>query len=276
LAEPGIDRPLTLPAAALWATALWLLEHVCFEVTEAARPGALTDIVSVSACVVLATSVIVFAMLRIHAPERSLRATLGVRAVGPLRLVLAVAAGAGLCPAMSTIDDLVAKRWPYDDAEAVANMQKLLASSTHLSLVLGVFVIIPLAREVFFRGVLFGELDRWAGGGGGTRKGGGGAVVAVVATTVLFTVYSLDWRSMPTALVLGLALGWLRARTGSLLAPVVAHLAFWAVEGIPILAGADPAADVVYPIRWVVGGAAIAVLALAALLPAGAPQPAQP
>jgi membrane protease YdiL (CAAX protease family) len=263
LAAPGRDRPLSLAAAALWATALWLLEHTCFEITESARPGAITDIVSISACVVLATSVLVFAMLRVHAPVESMRATLGVRPIGPLRLLLAAAAGAGLSPALSTLDDLVARRWPYDDTEALESMQKLLASSTHLGLVLGVFVVIPLAREVFFRGVLFGELSRDPVGRGGGNDGGS-AVVAFLATTVLFTVFSLDWRSMPSALVLGVSLGWLRLRTASLVAPVVAHLAFWSVQGIPILRGADPTADATYPARWIVGAAAVSVLALAA------------
>jgi membrane protease YdiL (CAAX protease family) len=242
-------------------------------VTEAARPGAITDIVNVSACVVLATSVIVFAMLRVHAPNKSLRATLGIRPVGLLRLVLSAAAGAGLCPALSTVDDLVAKRWPYDDPAALESMQKLLASSTRVGLVLGVFVVIPLAREVFFRGILFGELRRSDRDTRGADAAGGSAAVALVATALLFAVFSLDWRSMPTALVLGLSLGWLRARTGSLVAPAVAHLAFWSVEGIPILRGGDPAADVTYPVRWIVGGAVVAVLALAALLPSRAPEP---
>ena len=134
---------------------------------------------------------------------------------------------------------------------------------------LGVFVVIPLAREVFFRGILFGELRR-PRDARGAGDGAGSTVIAVVGSALLFAVFSLDWRSMPTALVLGLSLGWLRARTGSLVAPVVAHLAFWAVEGIPILRGADPAADVTYPLRWIVGGAVVTLLALAALLPARA------
>ena len=275
MAASGTDRPLSLPAAALWATALWLLEHIAFEVTEALRPGAITDIVNISACVVLATSLIVFAMVRVHAPEESLRATLGMRAVGPVSIVLAAALGVGLCPALSTVDDLVARRWPYDDPQSLESMNKLLASSTHLGLVLGVFVVIPLAREVFFRGLLFGELQRarGIGIGRGSAEGGGASstALALVATAVLFAVFSLDWRSMPTALVLGLVLGWLRARTGSLVAPAVAHLAFWSVEGIPILRGADPAADVTYPTRWIVGGArGIAARALARVARAGA------
>jgi membrane protease YdiL (CAAX protease family) len=88
---------------------------------------------------------------------------------------------------------------------------------------------------------------------------------AVVATSLLFTIFSLDWRSMPAALVLSFALGWLRARSGSVLAPVVAHFAFWSIQGIPILRGVDPAADVTYPTKWIAAGALLAVAGLVAI-----------
>lgn len=247
-------RPLGLQAATLWAVGLWLLEHVCLELTESLRPGAITDIVNVSSCVVLATSIVGFAVVRLHEPDRSLRATFGVRSLGPLRLLASAAAGVGLSPALSTLDDLVSKRWPYDDPEALANVQKLLASSSRWTLVAGVFVVIPLAREVFFRGLLYGELRRVVSAGS-----------AIVATSLLFTIFWLDWRSMPAALVLSFALGWLRARSGSVLAPVVAHFAFWSIQGIPILRGVDPAADVTYPTKWIAAGALLAVAGLVAI-----------
>jgi membrane protease YdiL (CAAX protease family) len=253
LADTHSDRRLSLPGAALWTLALWLVEHVCFEMTEAARPGAITDIINVSGCVVLATSIVVFAILRVHGPDESLRAALGLRSLGPLRLALCAAAGVGLGPALASLDDLVARRWPYDDPEVLENMQKLLGSSTRIALVVAVFVVIPLAREVFFRGILYGEL----------RKGVS-TFTAVAATSLLFTVFSLDWRSMPSALVLSLCLGWLRACGGSVIASVVAHLAFWSVQGVPILRGADPSAGVMYPVKWSAGGLALALLALVA------------
>ena len=274
MAPTRSERPFTLAAAALWASALWLFEHVCFDATESFRPGAITDIVSVSACVVLATSATVFAMVRVHAPDVSLRVTLGIRPVSPWKLLLAAAAGAGLSPALSTVDDLIARRWPYDDPDAAESMQKLLSSSSRLALVLCVFVVIPLAREVFFRGIVFTALRRPSTGGNeeyGGDKAGLSTGVVVAATAILFGVFSLDWRSMPTALVLGLALGWLRAKTGSLVAPIVTHLAFWSVQGIPILQGADLSADFAFPPRWIAGGAIGAVFALAlAALPSPA------
>jgi membrane protease YdiL (CAAX protease family) len=250
--------PFTLAAAALWVSALWFLEHVCFDMTEAARPGAATDIVSVTACVVLATSAVVFGIVRVHAPEESLREVLGVEATGPLSVLLAAVAGAGLAPVLSTVEDLIAQRWPYDDPEAAQNVQALLSSSTRFALVASVFLIIPLAQEVFFRGILFGELERNLEETEGTSL-----VPAIVATSLLFAVFSLDWRAMPTALVLGLALGWMRARTNALVAPVAAHLAYCAVEGLPILRGADPSDDIVYSPKWIAAGAAATTVALA-------------
>jgi len=95
-----VDRPLTPLTAALWSIGLWLVENVCVQVTQAARPGALSDIVNLGACQALATSLVVFAMVRVHARETSLRVTLGVTPLAPLQFLLSIAAGAGLYPLM--------------------------------------------------------------------------------------------------------------------------------------------------------------------------------
>jgi len=248
------DRPLTPPIAALWTIALLLLEVVCIQATEAVRPGAQLDFVNVGACEALATSAIVFAMVRVHAREASLRLTLGIRAPAPLHVLLAVAVGAGLFPLLSTIDDLVMRRWPDPSDEAVA--AKLLSGlptyQSRVALVVAMCVVVPLARELFFRGIVFNGLRRATN-----------ARVAIVSTAVFFLVGSLpDPRLMPTRFGLGLALALLRARTGTVVTAIVAHLAFEAVEGIPLLRGADPTASVTYPTKWIVGGAVIALLAL--------------
>jgi membrane protease YdiL (CAAX protease family) len=249
-----LDRPLSPLGAAFWSVALGVLDTACVEVTEAVRPGALTDIVNRGACHVLATSVVVFAMVRLHARDASLRQVLGFRPLAPLQAVLSIAAGAGLCPLLSTLNDLIVRRFPYPDDEALESMQKLLAASSRPALVVVAFVVIPVAQEIFFRGIVFGQLRRTVSDG-----------ASVLVTSTFFALSSLDVRSLPTMLVLGFALGRLRGRTGSVLAAVLGHIAFWSVEGLPILRGRDPIADVVYPTRWIVGSAAIAVLALVAV-----------
>jgi membrane protease YdiL (CAAX protease family) len=258
------DRPMTPLAAAMWTIGLWSLEMLCVYVTQAARPGAIDDIVSLAACTSLATSLVIFAMVRVHAREASLRRTLAVALPAPLQLVLSVAAGAGLYPLLSTIDDRMVLRWPYspDDTEAMERLFAVPTMSSRIALVVAGFVVIPLARELFFRGIVFSEIMRSTG-----------ARAATVASAVLFTASELDWRSIPTTLVLGIALARLRERTGTVLAAAAAHIAFFAVAGLPILAGRDTKADVVFAPRWIVGGAAIALLALVAVGAGGAEGP---
>jgi len=245
--------PLT---AALWTIGLWFLEMTCVYVTQAARPGAIDDIVNLGACTALATSLVIFAMVRVHARESSLRLTLAVAPVGPIHLLLSIAAGAGLYPLLSTIDDRIVHRWPYspEDTQAMERLFAVPTMSSRVALVLVGFVVIPLAREVFFRGIVFSEIMRSTS-----------ARVATVASAVLFSVSQLDWRAIPTTLVLGLALARLRERTGTVLAAAAAHVAFFAVAGIPVLGGRDTMADVVFAPKWIVGGAVIALLALVAV-----------
>lgn len=245
---------MTPLAAALWSIALTMTVMVAVSVTESARPGAQTDIVNLAACELLATSLVVFAMVRWHARDTSLRVTLGMRPLAALRAPLAIAVGAGLYPAMATAEDALFKRWPIDDAAAAESLEKVLSSSSRVGLVVAALVIMPIAREVFFRGILYGGVRATAG----VRP-------AMIATSVFYACSFLEPQRMPTALVLGFALAWLRERSGTVLAPVLAQLAYGAVEGIPILRGRDLNADVTYPSKWIAGGAVIAVLALAAV-----------
>jgi membrane protease YdiL (CAAX protease family) len=244
---------MTPLAAALWTLALWLAENVCVGVTQALRPGALSDVVNLGACTALATSVLVFLMVRVHARDVSLRATLGVLPPAPLHVVLAVAAGAGLYPLMSTIDDLAQKRWPLpsDQSETLAKVLAVPTSGARVALVVSAFVVIPLARELFFRGLVYGGVRRATS-----------VRTATIASALFYAASQMDWRVLPTTLALGLALARLRERTGTVVAPIIAHLAYWAVVAVPILRGQDPMEDIVYPTRWIVGGAVIAVLAL--------------
>jgi len=241
--------PLT---AVMWTLGLSLFERTCIGTTDALRPGGLTDIVNITACEVLATSIVVWLILRVHAAHSSVREALSVRAIDITDFFVSVVAGAGLRPLLSTLDDLILRKWPYDAVE-LESMGKLVARSSRTELVLGVFVIMPIARELFFRGILFERLRRSLS-----------PAITAAWTAALYACSSLDLRAMPSALILGTALSILRGATGSVVASILAHAAFWAVDGIPILGGRDPSADVMYPPKWIVAGAAIALVALLA------------
>lgn len=242
-------------AAAMWTVALTMTGLVAVSVTESVRPGAQTDIVNLAACEVLATSVVIFAMVRWHAPQGSIRATLGLRGFGPggfAHAPLSIAVGAGLAPVLSAVDDWVVHRWPMQDDAAVEGLQKLLSSSSRVGIVVSALVVIPLTRELFFRGVLYEGMRRTVGG----RS-------AILGTAVFFACSTLEPQQVPTALVLGLALAWLRESASTVVAPVLAQLAYGAVEGIPLLRGRPLDADVTYPVTWIAGGAGLALAALA-------------
>ena len=93
-------------------------------------------------------------------------------------------------------------------------------------------VLVPLAEELFFRGFVYGTLDRRYG-----------ARTAFVATVLLFTAAHLPqawhaWGAVSAILLTGVVLTALRAWTGSVLVPALAHLAYNGVNVVLSLATA--------------------------------------
>ena len=97
--------------------------------------------------------------------------------------------------------------WPQ---EAVAPMASGRAAALFLPVLLKSALLAPLCEEAFFRGYLLGVLAPY------------GRRAAVLATALLFALMHMGQGMLPCAL-LGVLLGALTLRTGSLLAPVLAH-----------------------------------------------------
>lgn len=94
-------------------------------------------------------------------------------------------------------------------------------------LILGAVVAAPFGEEMYFRGLLLSMFDvrmrRW---------------VAIAVAALLFTVAHYSTLSAWAPLfVFALMLGWLRLRTGSLYAPILAHLLNNAITITVLLAG---------------------------------------
>ena len=243
-------------AAAGWSALFFLLAPMALGIVDAFSPGAARDLVNHGACVVLAASVTIFAIARVHAPEESLRDTIGLRSIAPLQALFSIVAGVGLYPALAAVDRLVLTRFPYsdDEREAIATLSRVPTTSARVAFVMVGMVVVPMAFEVLFRGALFGELERAVP-----------ARLAAVVTAFCFAASQGDPRGLPTAFVLGLAMARLRQATGTVVAAVLGAVAFEAVEGIPILRGADPLVDITVPPRWIIGGALAACVALVAI-----------
>jgi membrane protease YdiL (CAAX protease family) len=246
-------RPMSPGEATWWTAGLCLLAQAChWMVIHAIRTDGLTDVVNIATCEVLATSIAVWLVLRVHAPDVGLREAMGVRSMALTDFVIAVIVGVALCPPLSTLNDLVLRKWPYDAAD-LESFGKLVARSSRIELVLALFVVIPISQEFFFRGILFERLQRSVT-----------PTMTVGLTALLFAYSSLELRAMPSLLILGTALSYLRSRSGSVLAPVMAQLAYWAVDGIPILRGRDPSVNVTFSAKWIGAGAFIALASLLA------------
>ncbi len=253
---PAERRPLSFVGAAAWTVGAALLVDLALSITEVSRPGASLDLVNVTLCHVLAYSAAVFAILRVHAPDSSVREVIGLRRVPVLVLVLAIAIGACVYPAASWLDAIVAKRFP-SAPETTEALGKLMGSSTlarRAFLGVALVLIMPIAEEVYFRGVLFGGL-----------RAGRTPGMVILGTSVYFAIARADVRSFASVLALGAMLGWMRDRTRSIVPTILVQAAFFAVPVIPILRGRDPMADEVYPRAWIVGGLALAALAAAAI-----------
>jgi membrane protease YdiL (CAAX protease family) len=241
------SRPISFIAAAAWTIAVGLLVQLAIQITDSARPGAAVDMVNLTACILLAYSTLIFAMLRVYAPHASVREVLGVRWASPIATFLSVAAGVVLIPALSVVDDYMTKRFP-SSADETEMIEKLLHAGTlaeRVVLIVSIGVVMPLTKELFFRGALFGGLRR------GRPEG-----LAVIATAAFFAM-SLDPRALLTSLVLGLFASWLRGRSGSIVPSALALIAYNAVQVVPEVIGKG---DPVFGPRIAVGGAVVAAV----------------
>jgi membrane protease YdiL (CAAX protease family) len=249
-AEP---RQMSFLAAAAWTIGLFFATTFAVQLTESARAGASLDLVNDTACELLAYSLVVFAMVRIYAPTTPMRAALGVKAVSPLHVLLAAIAGAALAPGMSAVDEIMARRFPLsqEETEALTTLYTATTIRSRVALVFALAVAIPIAEEIFFRGILFGCIRK------GRTLG-----LAIAATTVYSASAQLTPRLFLSTLAVSVVLAWLRGQAGSVLSPIAAHIAFQAVQLVPLARTGDPAAEIAYPRSWMLGGVLVGLLAL--------------
>ena len=101
---------------------------------------------------------------------------------------------------------------------------------TRLAVVLSAVIAAPLAEEFFFRRVLQGWLERWV-------PGGGAVPLAAAVFALMHWGQGLAWVPL---FVLGLVLGEIVRRTGSLVPAILLHALFNAVSVTLLLSGVVP------------------------------------
>jgi membrane protease YdiL (CAAX protease family) len=171
-------------------------------------------------CVHLRSSAVAFASLGISFKGTGPNALRGVvGGLGAFSLAIAASIGGVL------VSELVGS--PVRDHPVIRRIFSAGAAETAV-LVAGACVVAPVVEEIFFRGFIYPVLrDRW------------GMLAGVVASALAFAAVHPGLPNQAATFVLGAALAALYERSGTLVAPVVAHALFNGVQiGIVLLARA--------------------------------------
>jgi uncharacterized protein len=206
------------PAAALgWTLGATLLLRFSVTLLEQLRPGASSDIVSLTACEAASYLLACFGALQVHAPEASARGALGLRPSHPAMPALGAALGLLLLLPTESVRQLTERFMPETERELAARAALLAADSVPRAaiLILCVACVVPLVEELFYRGALFGGLRRTTS-----------ASSAALFSALFFVFGHLNPKVWPQLLVAALVLGYLRAATGSVFACIALHVAF--------------------------------------------------
>jgi hypothetical protein len=194
-----------------------------------------------------------FVILRVHAPEASIRSFVGARATHLGFYLLAVVTGVAANLPVGWLHDLIVKRWPEPEGldELITQFTQAPAAMK-VALVVAVVLIGPFLEELFFRGAIFGPLLRERG-----------HLAVILITAFFFALVHQIPQRLPPLFLMGGLLGYFRAASGSLGPAVAMHASFNAVPFAAMLAGGDPAADEgPLPLGWALGGTAACVLAV--------------
>ena len=222
---PGSARPI-VPGVGIakalggWAAVSILVGAATYAVATVVAPGLAADSVTLTAVIVFEVYALLVGSLYVFLGRAGgLHDVLRLRFTSKEDLLLGVAVGLFSWSvvvvaylAVGLLDDLLDALMFYvgSDGGRLGSLGPIVAG---LSL-LRACLVAPLAEELLFRGALFGWLRRRLP-----------AWPAILVSAVLFGAVHISPILMPAGFILGVGLGWLRERTGSILPGLVFHIA---------------------------------------------------
>lgn len=215
--------PLSFLLAAAWSITATFAFRLVAALATVRSPDAPLDLVAAVACQCAAFLLVLYGVLRLHAPDRPLGDALALRPVALRLVLLAILVGVALQLPATALEQLVERRFPLPEADQRAIAEELFAPTTarRIGVVASIAVAGPLVEELFFRGGLFGALRR-----------AHPSTPSLVAVAVFFAAAHQEPRFFVPILLVGLALGWMRAATGSLWPGLAMHAAFNGVSAL--------------------------------------------
>lgn len=253
------ELPMTYVGAAAWSLGMTFVFFFLVMLVISIRPAAQSDLVTKFGCQLIATLLALFAILRLHAPDKSIREFLGIRSTHAGFYPLAALLGASVQVPANALYDLITRRFPTPADHDDTLYEEI--SRGRFDRIIAVVVLAfagPLLEEIFFRGAIFRPLRRRYEGTG-----------VVVATSLFFAASHLEWQMIGPIAIVGLALGSLRNASGSLLPSVVMHGVFNGVTLYSLfMRGSASADNTPLPLSISIGGSVLtlALLGLVYLL----------
>jgi hypothetical protein len=240
---------MTIMAAVGWAFGVtfgWIFLN---SATLSIRPGSTYDLVTRFGCQAIAYLFGLFLILRVHAPEASIRDVVGLRGTHPLFYPLAILLGAAIEVPADGLYEVIIRRFPPGIEDKFPEVFR--DSSTPQRAVYGLLIVLigPLLEEVFFRGALFRLLSkRYA------------FDTVILTTAILFAVAHLEPQMFLPIGVVGMAMAFLRHASGSIVPSFLLHATFNGVSFLLTVRAAPGAAELGFSPRFVAAAFAAALL----------------
>jgi uncharacterized protein len=239
-----------------YAFLAFLSVAIVLALVERVSPGAFGDTVTLTAAHTLGYALTAFVILRVHAPEASIRQTFALTPLPLLPAAFGLALGATAYPIADHADALVAKRYVSADAMDAVEAFDLSTPRSRIQIALCFLIVLPLVTEVFFRGAIaFVVKERWYLG------------------VLVYMLANAAMRSLASFAILALITTALRYRFRSTWPAMLAHIGFYATPLVPMLVYARQ--EVRTPLKIAAALAAFAALSVFWLL-ASMPRSAEP
>lgn len=203
-----------------------------YSVVVSLREGAQSDQVSAVMCQAIGYGLVLVGILRVHAPELSVRRFVGLRPTSLGFYALGPALGLAATVPANALHHAIVTRFPFDEPLRIVEVWGLASPPTRLMMALMIAVVGPVVEEVFFRGALFGGLRAQEGLARPTLH-------AVFVSSLLFTIVHVRWQSFAPILLVGLLIAGLRVLSGSILPAILAHVAFNAAGVAELVRGEE-------------------------------------
>jgi len=144
---------MTLLGAFGWTISATLAFFFAWSTAIGLRDGAKDDLVTGALSQVVGYGVALFLVLRVYAPDTSIRRVLGVRATSPAITAVAPLLGVALYLPIDALYELISSRFPTGP-DSLPTLWEQASLARRAVMAVALVALGPLVEEAFFRGML--------------------------------------------------------------------------------------------------------------------------